>query len=280
VDYAEVAAEEGEAQGIEQRDGAVFEPFRAEDGFETGIETVAHFAAGHDADGELGGGRDREPEAVAGRQALPRAKEICPDLLLFHAEGLGGLAEAGAGVRQVEGRIAGAETFGEPADKDGEQLIQLSGGRDGGGVEPGPAGEPDAESGFCVAEDRRMDRGAGFGTAGHGCEFADGGIVGEDAAGAGEEVAGGEPSGGGVLRANGGEGLSGVGAGADDEGDHILGGEEIVVDGAAVEEAVNGVDAGDGAAVEPGCGEATGGVETEIVNFLAHRRPSMDLAPL
>jgi len=152
-------------------------------------------------------------------------------------------------------------------------LIQIRGWGDGAGIEPGPAREPDGEFGFGVQDDRRADSGARFGTPGEGGEFADGGIVGEDAAGADEEVEGGEHAGGGVVRLSGGEGQGGLGAGADEESDDVLGREEIVVDGATVEEAVNGVDAGDRDAVEPGFGDTAGGVETEIVNFLEHRKP-------
>ena len=54
ADNADFAAEEGEAQGIEQRGGTVFERFGAQDGLKVRIDAVQHFAAGHDADGELG----------------------------------------------------------------------------------------------------------------------------------------------------------------------------------------------------------------------------------
>jgi hypothetical protein len=42
------------------------------------------------------------------------------------------------------------------------------------------------------------------------------------------------------------------------------------MNGAPIEATVNGVDAGDRDAVEPGFGDTAGGVETEIVNFLEH----------
>ena len=58
ADNADFAAEQGEAQGIEQRGGTVFERFGAQDGLEVSIDAVQHFAAGHDADGELGGVRE------------------------------------------------------------------------------------------------------------------------------------------------------------------------------------------------------------------------------
>jgi hypothetical protein len=50
----------------------------------------------------------------------------------------------------------------------------------------------------------------------------------------------------------------------------VFTGEEEFVDGAAVEEAADGIDAGDGNAVDPGFGGAAGAIETKVENLLEH----------
>jgi hypothetical protein len=64
--------------------------------------------------------------------------------------------------------------------------------------------------------------------------------------------------------------MAGVGAGADEQGEVVLAGEEELVDGAAVEEAADGIDAGDGDAVDPGFGGAAGAIETKVEDLLQH----------
>jgi hypothetical protein len=61
-----------------------------------------------------------------------------------------------------------------------------------------------------------------------------------------------------------------MGAGADEQGEVVFTGEEEFVDGAAVEEAADGIDAGDGNAVDPGFGGAAGAIETKVENLLEH----------